>query len=129
MSAYKVNFKKFVSVILENELPTLSKHDDTVGLTLAKFMSKHSIDMFLQNTEKHFRMQFVIELVSSLVTCLHAALASKTKPVPAPVNLAALERSEMQLEDLRSSLVREEQRLKSLMIESHKNLMLQKLEL
>jgi len=86
MSAYKVNFKRFVSDILEQELPSLSKLDDAIGLTMAKFMSKHSIEMFLQNNEKHFRMQFVLELVSSLVSCLQTALASKAKPVPAALN-------------------------------------------
>ena len=70
MSAYKVNFKKFFKKVLDEDLPLLTKLDEGVGLSLAKFISNHSKEMFLAHAEKHFRMQFVIELVSSLVQCL-----------------------------------------------------------
>ena len=82
--------------------------------------------MFLVNNEKHFRMQFVIELVSSLVGLLRQALLQR---LPSGTTTLDTERAEMQLEDVRAQLLREDMRLKTLLVESHKTLKLQKLQL
>jgi hypothetical protein len=56
MTAYKVNFKKFVSNILERDLRDLSTLDEGLGIHFQRFTNDHSISCFLANTEKHFRM-------------------------------------------------------------------------
>ena len=37
MTAYKVNFKKFVSKVLEKDLPDISLMDEGIGIHLSKF--------------------------------------------------------------------------------------------
>lgn len=76
MTSYKVNFKRFVKTVLEKDLVEISEYDDFYAASLAPFTSQTSLALFLQNKEKHFRMQFVIELVSALINCMKKSLTS-----------------------------------------------------
>jgi hypothetical protein len=73
MTSYKVNFKRFVKKVLERDLVELSKMNENNEAILQHFVNKNSVQAFMSNHEKHFRMQFVIELVSSLIHCVKSA--------------------------------------------------------
>ena len=77
MTSYKVNFKRFVRTVLEKDLMELSKQDDFFAALLSPFTASTSHEYFLSNTEKHFRMQFVIELVSALIHCLQHSFSKR----------------------------------------------------
>jgi hypothetical protein len=75
MKSYKVNFKRFIRSILQIDLPALFKTDPGLSASLGHFTAKGSIDAFQINHEKHFRMQFVMELVSALVQVIKSQVA------------------------------------------------------
>ena len=85
MTSYKVNFKRFVKKVLERDLVEISKMNESNEAILHPFINHNAIQSFLNNHEKHFRMQFVIELVSSLIHCVKSertSLALSANPNP-----------------------------------------------
>ncbi|TNV81187.1 hypothetical protein FGO68_gene1278 [Halteria grandinella] len=112
LSAYKVNFNKFVKNVLNGDLRNLSLQDQSIELHLKRFLLPGTIEAFLSNNEKHFRMQFVIELVHALIDCIKN-IQKRNASVSHNVRCSnSIENEQMQIEDARSSLLRDVQILK-----------------
>ena len=64
----KVNFKKFVKNVINHQIFELTLKDKI----FEKYLKKFFIDTpeFLHNKEKHYRIQFVMDLVTALVTSI-----------------------------------------------------------
>ncbi len=133
MTSYKVNFKRFVRKVLEKDLVLLSKYNETLAATLEPFINPTSIQTFLNNHEKHFRMQFVIELVSSLIHCLKST-TSIVPPQSHPPSLdisaltLSLERQQLAFEDHYGHSLRDLDSMKIHLNALHRDLKLKELD-